>query len=146
MELTDHQKRLQRVYASAPIMRFYNTSYLGFTEEGTKLTLQVDPKYFHAERAMHGSVYFRMLDDAAYFACAGIEDDKFIVTKNFNVELLRPVSSGKITAIGSVTGSNKKGYQAKSELYDENEQLIATGTGNFVRMDRPWTEVFGYSS
>ena len=146
MELTEHQKRLQRVYASAPIMRFYNTSYLGFTEEGTKLTLQIEPKYLQGEKTLHSSVSFRMLDDAAWFACAVAETTNFIITKSFTIELQQSVSEGKITAIGTVTSNDKNGLTAKSELYDENDQLIATGSGTFEVADRPWTEVFGYSS
>ena len=146
MELTDHQKRLQRVYASAPIMRYYNTSYLGFTEEGTKLTLQVEGKYLVGENTLHSSVSFRMLDDAAWFACAAAETEHFIEIRSFNVEFVRPVTGGKITAVGTVTNKTDSSFEAKAELFDENEQLVASGTGQIARTDRPWADVFGYSS
>jgi len=146
METTDHYKRLERVYASAPILRFYNTSYIRFSETETTTTLQVEEKYFHGQKALHGSVYFRMLDDAAYFACAAKEPEKFLVTKSFNTELLRPVSEGKITAVGTVTGDAKNGYTARAELKDDKNQLLAIGEGVFVRTNTNWTEVFGYSS
>lgn len=146
MEMNEHYKRLQRVYASAPIVRFYNTSYIRFTDENTVATLQVEAKYFHAQKAMHGSVYFRMLDDAAYFASAAKEPDFFLVTKTFTTNLLRPVSKGKIRAVGTVTGEVENGYTAKAELFDENDLLLATGNGEFVRTGTHWTKVFGYSS
>lgn len=127
-------------------MRFYNTSYLRFSEDEVRISLDVNRKYFHGEQAVHGSVYFRMLDDAAYFASAAREMEHFLVTKSFNIELLRPVSAGKITAVGTVTAHSKKGYEASATLYDADEKALARGSGIFVTTSKPWAEVFGYSS
>jgi acyl-coenzyme A thioesterase PaaI-like protein len=41
-----------------------------------------------------GSVYFKMLDDAAFFAVNSIVEDVFVYTVSLNVQLLRPVASG----------------------------------------------------
>ncbi len=146
METIEHQKRLQRVYASAPIMRFYNTSYLRFLEEGTTTTLTVESKYFHGQRALHNSVYFRMLEDAAYFACAAQEPDFHLSTSSFTTNFEEPVSTGKIKAIGTVLKSTKDGYTATAELKDENDVVLATGKGTYKRTEMKWAKVFGYSS
>ena len=49
------------------------------------------------------SPYFKLLDDAAFFAVHSIVTDVFVLTTSFNINLIRPVSSGVITAKGKVT-------------------------------------------
>ena len=45
---------------------------------------------------LHGSVYFKMLDDAAWAASNTHVKDVFLFTYNFNVFLTKPVFKGNI--------------------------------------------------
>src|SRR6478609_10698362 len=120
------------MYLAAPVN---NQVYNGITiaiSEKAELTLKIEEKFFHAANAIHGSVYFKMLDDAAFFAVNSIVKDVFVYTVSFNVQLLRPVSSGIIKSIGELQFKSSNLFIADSTLLDENNKLVGRGSGNFM--------------
>jgi acyl-coenzyme A thioesterase PaaI-like protein len=62
---TAHFRALERLYASAPINRLF-PSRLHIPVPGeARIEFDVAPAYFHAAGATHGTLYFKMMDDAA---------------------------------------------------------------------------------
>jgi uncharacterized protein (TIGR00369 family) len=127
----------------------YNTQIFDSTEceiehEKATISLTISEKYFHALGAIHGSVYFKLLDDAAFFAVNSIIEDVFVLTTSFNINLVRPVSSGKITAIGKLKFKSKNLFVADAILFNEEGREIAFGTGNFTRSRIELKEEIGY--
>ena len=141
----NHFRKLERMYLSAPVN---NTLYNGITilisHEKAELTLKIEPKFFHAANAIHGSVYFKLLDDAAFFAVNSIVEDVFVYTVSFNTQLLRPASSGIIRSVGELKFKSTNLFIADSSLYDENNKLIGRGSGNFMKSKIELTEKIGY--
>ena len=141
----DHYDKLERMYLQANInTNIYDTTTIKISHEETKIGLIVDPKYFHALGAIHGSVYFKLLDDSAFFAVSSLVTDVFVLTSSFNTNLIRPVNSGKLTAIGKVRYKSKNLFVAESRLYNEFGKEIAFGTGNFVKSKVNLSENIGY--
>jgi uncharacterized protein (TIGR00369 family) len=143
--IEEHYRKLELMYLSAPIN---NQLYKGITinvlREKAELTLKVEEKFFHAANAIHGSVYFKMLDDAAFFAVNSIVPDVFVYTVSFNVQLLRPVSIGIIKSIGELKFKSSNLFIADSVLFDENDKLVGRGSGNFMKSKIELTENIGY--
>lgn len=81
----------------------------------------------------HGSVYFKLLDDAAYFACQTVIEDHFIVTTNFSINLLHPVTKGIVRAERTVDYIGGNLFTASARLVDEKGRLCATGQGQFMK-------------
>ena len=97
----EHYRKLERMYAAAPINAFYApTRTVG--HRTAEVSFEVQPKMHHSAGAMHGSVYFKALDDAAWFAANSIVSETFVLTHTFTVTLLRPVTGGRIRAVGTV--------------------------------------------
>ena len=111
-----------------------------------EIAIQVDPKFFHSAGALHGSVYFKLLDDAAYFAANSVEHDYFVLTADFRIDLLRPCVGGRITATGSIIRAGRQDILAESNLYDEQGKLLATGRGRFARGRTPLKSVESYAT
>lgn len=135
------------MYSSAPIHNFYEGISLEI--DGGKAVVQIsiqDKRFFHAGMSAHGSVYFKLLDDAAYFACQSVIHDFFIVTTNFNTQLLRPITGGKIYAEGVIEFQSKQLFSASSKLYDEKGRLCGTGNGQFLKSRVRLEDVIGYST
>ncbi len=105
---------------------------------------EVDPRHFHAAGSLHGSVYFKGLDDAAFFAVSSVVRDVFVLTASFTVYLTRPVSGGVLRAEGRVTSRSRNLYVAESVLYLEPDREAARGSGTFMRSRLPLTEEVGY--
>lgn len=141
----EHFKKLERMYLNANLnQEIYKTTTVTIGEETAQIQLTVEPKYFHALGAIHGSVYFKLLDDAAFFAVNSIVRDVFVLTTNFNINLIRPISEGIITAIGKVKFKSKNLYIAESSLLNEKGKEIAFGTGHFVKSKIELTKEIGY--
>jgi len=122
------------MYARANInTQFYETTECKIELEKATVSLTVSEKYFHALGAIHGSVYFKLLDDSAFLAANSIVTDVFLLTTSFNTNLVRPVSTGKITAIGNVRFKSKNLFVAESTLYNEAGKAVAFGTGSFTK-------------
>jgi len=145
-EAENHFRKLERMYLSAPVNNhLYKGITISISHEKAELTLPVEAKFFHAANAIHGSVYFKMLDDAAFFAVNSIVKDVFVYTVSFNVQLLRPVANGLIKAIGETKFKSTNLFIADSTLFDENNKVVGRGSGNFMRSKIELTENIGYS-
>lgn len=141
-----HYRKLERMYLDGANINssFYESTSLNIKKESAIITLEVSPKYFHALGAMHGSVYFKVLDDAAFFAVNSIVMDAFVLTTNYNINIVRPISKGLIKAVGTVKFASKNLWIAESTLFDEKERVIAFGTGHFAKSRVALTEEIGY--
>jgi len=145
MSNQEHYHSLKNMYASAPINTFYKPK-IQIQEGGSEIEIEISDKYFHAARAVHGSVYFKMLDDAAFFAANSLETEVFVLTTTFTIYLTRPVSSGKIKAVGKVVNKNKSQFIAEAILYDSVGNELGRGSGIFVRSKILLRDAIGYSA
>jgi uncharacterized protein (TIGR00369 family) len=140
-----HFRKLERMYLSAPVNnQIYNGITITISDQKAELTLKIEEKFFHAANAIHGSVYFKMLDDAAFFAVNSIVKDVFVYTVSFNIQLLRPVSSGLLTSTGELKFKSSNLFIADSILLDENKKLVGRGSGNFMKSRIELTQEIGY--
>ncbi len=131
------------MYAAAPINRYY-APVLTISEGRAELTIPVKPDFFHAANAVHGSVYFKALDDAAFFAANSLVFDVFVLTASFNVYLTRPVTGGELRATGTVVHRSQNLTVADAVLADSAGRQIARGSGTFMRSRIALTPEIGY--
>ncbi|MEM8985068.1 MAG: PaaI family thioesterase [Pseudomonadota bacterium] len=139
-----HYRALENMYLGAPINEFFAPS-VDIANGHATVEIDVTPKLFHAGRAIHGSVYFKMLDDAAFFAASSLEPEYFIVTASFQTYLLRPVTDGKLRAIGTIASQTKRQFIAEAVVFDAKDREVGRGNGIFMRTQSPWTEIPGYA-
>ena len=134
-----HFRNLERIYISAPTNAYYQPA-IKVEHGAAEIRITARPEFHHAANAVHGSVYFKMLDDAAFFAANSLVADTFVLTASFTIHLLRPVSEGMMVAKGSVVNAGARQILAHAQMFDERDQLIAHGVGNFVRSRIPLGE------
>lgn len=139
----EHFRKLERLYASAPINRYFRPT-LRVSRGEAQIEIEVREDFFHAAHAVHGSVYFKALDDAAFFAVNSLVPDVFVLTASFNLHLTRPLTEGKLRAVGRVTHQSKSTFLADSELFDNDGQLAGRGSGSFVRSKIALDSSVGY--
>lgn len=133
------------MYLSAPInTKIYKGITIDISNEKAEVSLKIGQTFFHAANAIHGSIYFKMLDDAAFFAVNSIVHDVFVYTVSFNTQLLRPVSNGIIRSVGELKFKSNNLFIADSTLFDENNKVIGRGSGNFMKSKIQLTEDIGY--
>src|SRR4029453_16160252 len=113
----DHYKRLEDAYRTAPCHRSMRPE-LAVGDGCATVRLEVRPDMFHAMNAVHGAFYFKLLDDAAFFAANSVVNDAFVLTVSFSLQFLRPIASGTLIAEGRLRKSGNLLF-ADSVLTDE---------------------------
>lgn len=138
-----HHRRLERMYVEAPVSRWYGVS-IAIADGAAEVSLPVRPEFLHAAHAVHGSVYFRLLDDAAFFAANSLVPDVFVLTVSFTVQFARPATDGVLRAAGRVVHRGGRLFLAESELKDDAGQLLARGSGVFTKSSIALDPSIGY--
>lgn len=139
----EHYRKLERMYLSAPINDFFRPT-IEVGRGRAVITNPVRKKLFHAAGAVHGSTYFKVLDDAAWFAVNSLVTDVFVLTTTFTTNLTRPVSSGTLTAVGEVVDEGRAQWLAEAIVYDDANREVGRGSGTFVKSRSPLTSEIGY--
>jgi len=140
----EHFRALERLYAHAPINQFFDST-LEITERGVaRITFAVDERHYHAAGAVHGTGYFKMLDDAAFYAANSLVTDRFLLTTAFNLLFTRPLKSSTVTVEGRWVSGKRRVFVADSRLIDQDGEEIARGTGTFMRSRIPLASLPGY--
>jgi len=138
-----HLEKLEHMYLAAPCNEYYDPG-ISVTEGGAEIVIPVQDKFCHAAGAVHGSVYFKALDDAAFFAVNSIVSDVFVLTVNFDTYLASPVAAGNLVARGRFLGVSGDQYLADSVLTDSAGKEIGRGNGVFMKSRIPLSPDIGY--
>jgi uncharacterized protein (TIGR00369 family) len=139
-----HFRALEALYASAPVNGFYQ-SRMDIPREGEcRIAFEVGSDHYHAAGAVHGSAYFKMLDDAAFYAANSLVTDRFLLTTAFNLFFTRPLAAGPVIAEGRWVSGRKRVYIAEARLIDASGEEVARGTGTFMRSGITLGSLDGY--
>ena len=140
-----HYRALENLYASAPVNELFSSS-LEITEQGrSRITFKVDQSSFHAAGAAHGTIYFKMLDDAAFYAANTLATDRFLLTTSFNLHFTKPVRDGTVIAEGRWVSGKRRVFVAEARLVDAEGDEIGRGTGTFMRSRIALSSLPGYT-
>lgn len=139
-----HHRALESLYAAAPINQLFD-SRLSITGAGASaIDFVVDDSLYHAAGAAHGTVYFKMLDDAAFYAANTLVTDMFLLTTAFNLLLTRPMKAGPARAEGRWINGQRRVLVAEAHIIDATGDEVARGTGTFMRSRIPLSSLSGY--
>ena len=131
-----HLEFMQKMYAKAPINGLFNEHIIDYDEEGNT-TIRFTPKgtHCHTMMSLHGSGYFKLLDDAAFFAAQAQDSENFIFTTSFNTYMVRPVVPGTpLVSKGRVTNASKSLIIAEARLEEEaTGKLVGSASGTFQK-------------
>lgn len=143
MDMIEHYRKLENMMHSAPLMQL-TEARVKVSEAEAEITMPVKAQFFHAAGALHGSLYFMALDNAAYFAVSSLVEDVFILTTSFTTYITRPVSSGQLIAVGKVVNRGRTQFIAEAVMVDERDREVARANGVFVRSKIPLSPDIGY--
>lgn len=128
-----HHRALESLYAAAPINRFFE-SRLEIAGPGVaRIHFTIDERHYHAGGAAHGTSYFKMLDDAAFYAANSLVTDRFLLTTAFNLLFTRPLKAGPVIAEGRWISGQRRVFVGDARLIDAEGEEAARGTGTFMR-------------
>ncbi len=137
-----HFHALEAMYLGGPVNQFFRPA-IHIEGGSAEIRMIVRPDMHHAAHSAHGAIYFKMLDDAAFFAVQSLVTDSFVVTSQFTVYLLAPVVEGEMVATGRVVHQSKRLFLAESAI-EVGGKTVARGNGSFVRSAVKLDERVGY--
>ena len=139
-----HFRALEQLYRSAPVNGLFRSD-IAIEEPGlARIRFEVDRSAFHAAGAAHGTLYFKMMDDAAFYACNSLVSDRFLLTTAFNLVFTRPIKSGPVIAEGRWISGRRRVFVGEARLILEDGEEAARGTGTFMRSHIALSGLDGY--
>ena len=78
-----HFRCPENMYKAAPINEIYQPS-INIVDSEATIKIELFENFHHAAGGVHGSVYFKMLDGAAFFAANSIENSVFLLPVSFS--------------------------------------------------------------
>ena len=139
-----HYRALEALYASAPVNALFESRLTIVGEGCSRIAFAVDERFHHAAQAAHGTIYFKMLDDAAFYAANSLVTDRFLLTTAFNLLFTKPIRTGRVIADGRWVSGRRRVFVAESRLLDEEGDEIGRGTGTFMRSHIALAGLAGY--
>lgn len=140
-----HWRALESLYESAPVNRLFDSA-LQIDEPGrARINFTIDEKFHHAAGAAHGTIYFKMLDDAAFYAANTLVTDRFLLTTSFNLHFTAPIRNGQVIAEGRWISGRRRVFVAESRLLTPDGEEIGRGTGTFMRSRIALSSLQGYA-
>jgi uncharacterized protein (TIGR00369 family) len=132
-----HLRALESLYSSSIRLAEAGRSEIRFT---------VGNHAFHAAGAAHGTLYFKMLDDAAFYAANSLVSDRFLLTTAFNLHFTKPLKVGEAVAEGRWISGRRRVFVAEARIVDSTGEECARGTGTFLRSHIALSGLPGYRS
>src|SRR5438132_132473 len=130
----EHFRKLERMYQSAPINRYF-APVLRISEGSAQLTIPVKTDFFHAAHAVHGSVYFKALDDAA-FLLLGLVSLQARAGEPPAAPILR-IETGRHTAAIRRIAVDRAGRLLVTASDDKTLRLWELPSGRLLKVLRP---------
>jgi len=142
--MTEHYRRLERMYLASPANQKFQDLAIDISTGCAEVAFDVTPELCHAAGGMHGCYYFKVLDDAAFFAANSLVEDVFVLTADFMVQFFLPVSTGRVTAVGTITKPGRNLLFADAVVNDQEGNEVARGRGSFTRSAMPFDGIALY--
>jgi uncharacterized protein (TIGR00369 family) len=139
-----HYRALEALYASAPVNALFSSRLEIVGEGRSRIRFAVDERFHHAAAAAHGTIYFKMLDDAAFYAANSLVTDRFLLTTAFNLHFTKPIRTGEVVAEGRWVSGRRRVFIAEAHLIDAEGDEIGRGTGTFMRSHIGLAGLAGY--
>ena len=141
---TAHLRGLESLYDSAPINRLFESQLTLDSAGQSRIHFTVANSAFHAAGAAHGTLYFKMLDDAAFYAANALVSDRFLLTTAFNLHFTKAMKHGEARAEGRWISGRRRVFVAEARIVDSSGEECARGTGTFLRSHIALSSLAGY--
>ena len=100
------------------------------------LELPITENHLHSAGKVHGGVYLMLLDTVMSRALHNsVEGKRLGATVEIKTNFLRSCAGGTIRAEGKLIHGGRRINYLESELYDDENNLLAKASGSFMFLD-----------
>ncbi len=126
--------RARSAFASVPFAHFLGLELGELTRGRVSIHLQVRAELMN-QRVVHGGAIASLIDTAAAFAVlTRIEVDEKVTTTDLTIHYLRPITSGRMTAIAGVVRGGRRLFVLSVDVLDDQDRLVATAVTTYIKV------------
>lgn len=126
----------RQILASQPFSVHVGAELIEFSQGRAALRIPVTPELRQQHGFVHGGVISYAIDNVLTFAGGSVLGTA-VVTSEYKVNYLRPVTGGQIVASATVIHSGKNQAVCRCDVYaeaDEKRHLCAAGQGTITKI------------
>ncbi|HSP81434.1 MAG TPA: PaaI family thioesterase [Myxococcaceae bacterium] len=122
---------LMKILPLAPINKLYQPRNLVVRKGEASLEMPVLEAFYNGGHLLHGSAYFKGLDETAWFAANSLAGQFALATTSFNTYILRSVRKGNLQVRARVISATQNLVIVESDMFNDSDTLVARGSGTF---------------
>ena len=133
LALTLEEKHLQVVheaFSKSPFWSFMGCTLISLRVGEVEIKLDVRHELLNVVGTTHGGVYASLIDTTMGMTASSVEDGLF-VTVNLNIHYIKAITKGSVWSKGKVINKGRSLYTISTEIFDDEGNLCAYGTGTF---------------
>lgn len=140
----DHIRRLERMYHNANTNALIPAN-LDIVDRGrAELKMPIDERYLQAGQAVHGMLYFKAMDEVAFYAAQSLVTDMMLLTESMNIHFTRPLFMGTMHADAQVIKTGRTVHIVEARVSDEQGRLSSFATATFMPGRLPLGDIDDY--
>jgi uncharacterized protein (TIGR00369 family) len=127
--------RIHEAFASVPYAKFLGLE-LGEMKPGeASLHLEVRDELRQNQGVVHGGAVASLIDTASAFAVVTqLEPNERVTTTDLTIHYLRPVTSGRLTAMARTVRAGRRLFVLSVEVIDDQQKLVATAVTTYIKL------------
>jgi uncharacterized protein (TIGR00369 family) len=128
-------RRIQKAIGTVPFARLLGLELDEVGSGTATLSLNIRPELKQNQGVVHGGVIASLIDTATAFAILSqLETGERVTTVDLTISYLRPITSGRITAVAKVLRAGRRLFVVSAEVFDHNEKLTTTALSTYIRL------------
>jgi uncharacterized protein (TIGR00369 family) len=137
--VADRLEELRALVADAPFYRWSGMAIAEAEDGSVTLELELADHHLNIQGLAHGGVIATLADAAMGLSLrSALEPGRRHVSVEIGVHYLRPVTRGRVRAIGSAVRIGREIAYAQADVLDANDRLSARADGTYsVTRERP---------
>ena len=130
--MVDRLDELRALVADAPFYRWSGMAIADAEDGSVTLALELADHHLNIQGLAHGGVIATLADAAMGLSLrSALEPGRRHVSVEIGVHYLRPVTRGRVRAIGRVVRIGREIAYAQADVLDASERLVARADGTY---------------
>jgi uncharacterized protein (TIGR00369 family) len=128
-------RRIRKAIGTVPFARLLGLELDEVGSGTATLGLKVRKELKQNHGVVHGGAIASLIDTATAFAILSLlEPGEKVTTVDLTISYLRPITDGRITAVGKVLRAGRRLLVVSAEVFDKDGKLTTTALSTYIRI------------
>lgn len=128
-------RRIRKALGTVPFARLIGIELDAVGSGTATLGLKVRKELKQNHGVVHGGAIASLIDTATAFAILSLlEPGGKVTTVDLTISYLRPITTGRITAVARVLRAGRRLLTVSAEVFDKDGKLTTTALSTYIRI------------